>query len=75
MRRHDRGLVEHLDEPAINLCLCGFLYIFGILYMYCKSISLSSLFSIPNEVRNELWLSSTFDAEKSVRLYVGFPGS
>ena len=42
--------------------------------MYCKS-SASSLVSIPNEVRTDLWLSSTYDAEKSVRLYVGFPGS
>ena len=24
MRRMDRGLVEHLDEPAMNLCLYGF---------------------------------------------------
>ena len=42
--------------------------------MYGKSSS-SSLVSIPNEVRTDLWLSSTSDAEKSVRLYVGFPGS
>ena len=25
MKRMDRGLVEHLDEPAMNLCLYGFL--------------------------------------------------
>ena len=73
MRRMDRGLVEHLDEPAMNVCLYGFLYIFGIQYMYDKSSS-SSLVSIPNKVRTDLWLSSTSDAEKSVRLYVGFPG-
>ena len=42
--------------------------------MYGKSSS-SSLVSIPNEVRTGLWLSSTSDAEKSVRLYAGFPGS
>ena len=30
---------------------------------------------LPNEVRIDLWLSSISDAEKSVRLYVGFPGS
>ena len=30
---------------------------------------------IPKVVRNDLWLSKTSDAEKSVRLYVGFPGS
>ena len=72
MRRMDRGLVEHLDEPAMNLCLYGFLCIFGIQYMYGRSSS-SSLVSIPNEVRTDLWLSSTSDAEKSVRLYVGFP--
>ena len=71
MRRMDRGLVEHLDETAMNLCLYGFLCIFGIQYMYGKSSS-SSLVSIPNEVRTDLWLSSTSDAEKSVRLYVGF---
>ena len=35
----DRGLVEHLDEPAMNLCLYGFLCIFGIQYMYGKSSS------------------------------------
>ena len=66
----DRGLVEHLDEPAMNLCLYGFLCIFGIQYMYGKS-----LVSIPNEVRTDLWLSGTSDAEKSARLYVGFQGS
>ena len=33
-----------------------------------------SLFQmISNEVRTDLWLSSTSDAEISVRLYVGFP--
>ena len=42
--------------------------------MYGKSSS-SSLVSIPNEVRTDLWLSSTSDAERAVRLYVGFPGS
>ena len=42
--------------------------------MYGKSSS-SSLVSIPNEVRTDLWLSSTSDAERSVRLYVGFQGS
>ena len=47
---------------------------FAVQYMYGKSSS-SSLVSIPNEVRTDLWLSSTSDAEKSVRLYVGFPGS
>ena len=74
----DRGLVEHLDEPAMNLCLYGFLCFFGIKYMYGKSSS-SSLVSIPNEMRTDLcdlsedrvWLPSTSDAEKSVGLYVG----
>ena len=70
----DSGLVEHLDEPAMNLCLYGFLYIFRIQYMYGKSIS-SSLVSIPNEVRTDLCLSSTSDAEKTVRVYVGLAGS
>ena len=41
--------------------------------MYSKSCS-SSLVSIPNEVRSNLWLSSTSDAEKSMRLYLRFPG-
>ena len=72
MRRMDRGLVEHLADPAMNLSLYGYLYIFGIQNMYGKSSS-SSLLSIPNEVRVDLWLSSTSDAEKSVRLYKGFP--
>ena len=63
MRRIDRDLVKLLDEPAMNLCLYGFFCIFGIQYMYCKSSS-SSLVSIPNEVRTDLWLSSTSDAEK-----------
>ena len=39
--------------------------------MYGKSSS-SSFGSIPKEVKTDLWLSSTSDAEKSVRLYVGF---
>ena len=34
VRRMDRGLVEHLDELAMNLCLYGFLCIFGIQYIY-----------------------------------------
>ena len=35
-----------------------------------------SLFDcISKEVRTDLWLSNTSDAEKSVRLYVGFPGN
>ena len=42
--------------------------------MYGKSSS-SSVNCIPKEVRTGLWLSNTSDAEKSVRLYVGFPGS
>ena len=42
--------------------------------MYGRSSS-SSLVSIPNEVRTDLWLSSTSDAEKSGRLYVEFPRS
>ena len=66
--------MEHLDEPVMNLCLYEFLCIFGIQCMYGKS-SLSSLVSIPNEVRTDLWLSSTSDAEKSARMYVGFLGS
>ena len=68
----DRGLVEHLDEPAMNLCLYGFLCIFGIQYMYGKSSS-SSLVSIPNEVRTDLWLSSTSDAEKSGEIVCRVP--
>ena len=68
MSRKDRCLVEHLDEPAMNLCLYDFLCIFGIQYMHGKSSS-SSLVSNPNEVSIYLWLSSTSDAEKSVRLY------
>ena len=66
--------MEHFDEPAMNLCLYGFLCILGIQYIYGKSSS-SSLVSIPNEVRTDLGLSSISDAERSVRLYVGFPGS
>ena len=66
--------MEHLDEPAMNLCLYGFVCIFGIQYMYGKSSS-SSLVSIPNKERTDLWLFSISDAEKSLRLYVGFPGS
>ena len=37
--------------------------------------SSSSVVCIPKEVRTDLWLSKTSDAEKSLRLYVGFPGS
>ena len=42
--------------------------------MYDKSNS-SSVVCFPKEVRTDLWLSKTFEAEKSIRLYVGFPGS
>ena len=34
MKSMDRGLGEHLDEMAMNLCLFGFLCIFGIQYVY-----------------------------------------
>ena len=63
VRRVDRGLVEHLDKPAINLCLYGILCIFGIQHMYGKSSS-SSLVYIPKETRTDLWLSSNSDADK-----------
>ena len=66
--------MEHLAEPAITRRLYGFLCIFGIQLIYGKS-SLSSFGSIPKEVRTHWRLSSTSDAEKSVRLYVGFSGS
>ena len=42
--------------------------------MYGKFTS-SSTVCIPKVVRTDLWLSKTSDAEKSVLLYVGFPGS
>ena len=74
MRRMDRGLVEHLDEPTMSLCLYAFLCIFGIQYIDGKSSSLS-LVSIPNVVRTDLWLSGTSDAEKYVILYVRFSES
>ena len=51
-----------------------FMHLWMIQYMNGKASS-SSLVSIPNEVRTDLWLSSTSNAEKSIRLYVGFPGS
>ena len=66
--------MEHLDKPAMNLCLYGLLCIFGIQFLYGKSSS-SSFVPIPNEVRTDLWLFGTSDAEKSLRLYVGFQGS
>ena len=42
--------------------------------MYGKTSS-SSVVCNPKEVRTDLWLSQTSDAEKSIRLYIGFPGS
>ena len=42
--------------------------------MYGKSSS-QSLVSIPNDVMTDLWLSSTSDTEKCVKLYAGFPTS
>ena len=62
--------MEHMDGPAMNLCFYGVFSIFRIQYMYGKSTSSSlndSLVSILYKVRTDLWLSSTFDAEKSVR--------
>ena len=70
----DRDLVEHLAEPTMNRCWYGLLCIFEIQWIYGKSSS-SSFGSIPKEVKTDLWLSSKSDAEKSVSLYVGFPGS
>ena len=68
----DRGLVEHLAEPAMNRCLYGFYASLESNKYLAYRVRLGS---IPKEVRTDLWLSSTSDAEKSVRLYVGFPGS
>ena len=70
MGKIDRGLVEYLDEPVMNLCLYGLLCIFKIQYMYGKSSS-SSLASIPKEEGTDCLA----DAEKSARLYVGFQWS
>ena len=42
-----------------------FFCIFGIQYMYGKYSS-SSLVSLPNEVRTDLWLFSTSDTEKPI---------
>ena len=50
VRRKDRDLVEHLDKPAMNMCLYGFLCIVGIQYMYVKSSS-SCLYTKWNEDR------------------------
>ena len=61
MIRLDRGLVERLDEQAMNLCLCGYFCIVGIQFMYGNS---SSLVSIPNAVKTDLWFSSTSDASR-----------
>ena len=66
--------MEHLGEPAMKLRLYGILCIFGFQCMYGKSSS-SSLSLFQMKWGPILWLSSTSDAEKPVRLYVGFPGS
>ena len=47
--------MEQFDEPAMNPCLYGFLFIFRIQYMYGK-FSSSLLVSIPYEVGTDLWL-------------------
>ena len=52
----ERGLVEHLEEPAIYLSLYGHLCSFGIQNKEARSDS-SSLVSIPNEDRTDLWLT------------------
>ena len=64
----DRGLVEHLDEPAMNLCFMDI----------CASLESNIHVCMANlghrhKVRNDLLLSSNSDAEQSVRLYVRFP--
>ena len=40
----DRGLVENLDETAMNLCFFGFLCIFGIQYVCITNIARRHLF-------------------------------
>ena len=72
MRRMDKCLVEHLDEPVMNLSLYGF---FASLESNICMANLAHrhLLLYQNKVRTHLWLSSTSDAEKSARLYVGFP--
>ena len=61
----DRGLVEYLVEPAMNRCLYG-IYASLESNKYMANRVLSSFGSIPKEVRTDLWLSSTFDAEKTL---------
>ena len=71
MRRMDRDLVEHLDEPAMNRSLYGFCASFES-NIYVANLAHHYLPLLPKEIRTNLWLSSTSDAEKSLRLYVGF---
>ena len=52
----ESSLVEHLDEPAINLALYGVLCSLGIQYKLGKSLLFSGV-GIPNDVMNDLWLA------------------
>ena len=54
--------MDNLYEPTMNLCLYGF----------CASMDSNICMA---NLSHRHWLSSTSDAEKSVRLHVGFPGS
>ena len=74
VRIWERGLVEHLAEPAICLCLYGFLWSLGIQYSLGRSIS-SSGREIPNVSVTEWWFWRISSLDIAVRLYVLIPSS
>ena len=72
VRIWERGLVDHLAEPAIYLCLYGFLWSLGIQYSLGTSMP-SSGTEIPNVSTAEWWFCRISSFDIAVRLYVGFP--
>ena len=72
VRFWERGLVEHLAEPALYIYLYGFLLSLWIQYNLGKLIS-SSGKELPNVSITERWFRWISSLGIAVRLYVGFP--
>ena len=64
--------MEHLEEPSVYLSLFQYLCSLGIQNKEARSNS-SSLMSIRNEDRTDLWLTRISSLESAVGVYVGLP--
>ena len=63
----DKDLVEHFDEPAMNLCLYGFLCIFGIQSMSLLSFSIRDLTLSITPIPRRLHILNKWNAQSNTK--------